>query len=273
MSFTEVMLRVLPPVNGQQPHIAGHCVEQRANGPHGSTDFNYIGGQSGLNLQHPKVYACAMQKTINPEGGGEQPIQVNRFKNLYPDEYVELFESQGWHVDNSSDVTRMYYQDPGFANGAKLELAELKKQLRRGCSEGTYGKVVQCKPVSAFSCAIGSPSYVELQISDFIVRLRDVLLLTPNTYNFTVGQLFLSALGRAVALDESVNRPVNVVINLKKALDKFFLQNPSVSKDVSTWGINHEKYEWKIVELYGPGRAGMTEPADRYNKLKGALNV
>jgi hypothetical protein len=57
MSFTEVMLRVLPPVNGQQPHITGHYGEQRANGAHGGTDFNYIGGQSGLNLQYPKVHA------------------------------------------------------------------------------------------------------------------------------------------------------------------------------------------------------------------------
>ncbi|MEO8646151.1 peptidoglycan DD-metalloendopeptidase family protein [Pseudomonas sp.] len=57
MSFAEVMLRVLPPVNGQQPHITGHYGEQRPSGPHGGTDFNYIGGQAGINLQYPKVYA------------------------------------------------------------------------------------------------------------------------------------------------------------------------------------------------------------------------
>lgn len=157
--------------------------------------------------------------------------------------------------------------------GERLEGDQLKNKLRTGCGEATYGKVVQCKPVSVFPCAIGSESYVELQISDFIVRLREVLLLSPNTYSFTVGELFLSALGRAAALDESVNRPSNVVVNLKKALDKFFLQNPNVSKDVSTWGSNHAAYELKIADLYGPGRIGMTEPADRYNKLKGVLNA
>lgn len=114
------------------------------------------------------------------------------------------------------------------------------------------------------------PGYAPNRLND---RLIDVLLLTPNAYNFTVGQLFLSALGRAVALDESVNRPSNVVKNLKKALDKFFILNPSVSKDVSTWGSNHATYELKVVEIYGPGRVGMTEPADRYNKIKGALSV
>jgi hypothetical protein len=83
----------------------------------------------------------------------------------------------------------------------------------------------------------------------------------------------LSALGQATALDENVNRPSNVVKNLKKALDKFFLENPNVSKDITTWGSNHADYERKITEIYGPGRPGMTEPADRYNKIKAALNV
>nr|WP_260416116.1 hypothetical protein [Pseudomonas cichorii] len=219
------------------------------------------------------ITAGAMQKTINSQGAGELPIQVNKFKNLYPDEYIELFESQGWYLDLSSPEPKMYYQDSEFSSGEKLEGALLKSRLRAGCEEATYGKVIQSKPVSVMSCAIGSPSYIEVQISDFVIRLRDVLTQTPNTYNFTVGQLFLSALGRAAALDENVNRPSNVVKNLKKALDKFFQQNPSVSKDITTWGSNHAAYEWEITEIYGPGRPGMTDPADRYNKLKVALNV
>ncbi|MCP1481909.1 hypothetical protein J2Y88_004220 [Pseudomonas chlororaphis] len=219
------------------------------------------------------ITAGAMQKTINPQGAGELPAQVARFKSLYPDEYVELFENQGWHLDLSSDDPKMYYQDSAFSNGEKLEGAQLKSKLRVGCEEATYGNVIQCKPVSVMACAIGSPSYVKLQILDFIKRLREVLLKTPNTYNFTVGQLFLSALGQATALDENVNRPSNVVKNLKKALDKFFLENPNVSKDITTWGSNHADYERKITEIYGPGRPGMTEPADRYNKIKAALNV
>jgi len=219
------------------------------------------------------ITAGAMQKTINPQGAGELPAQVARFKSLYPDEYVELFESQGWHLDLSSDDPKMYYQDSAFSNGERLEGAQLKSKLRVGCEEATYGNVVQCKPVSVMACAIGSPSYVKLQILDFVKRLREVLLKTPNTYNFTIGQLFLSELGQATALDENVNRPSNVVKNLKKALDKFFLENPAVSKDLTTWGSNHADYERKIIEIYGPGRPGMTEPADRYNKIKAALNV
>jgi hypothetical protein len=74
-------------------------------------------------------------------------------------------------------------------------------------------------------------------------------------------------------LDERVNRPGNVVRNIRRALDKFITLNPSVSKDVSTWGDNHAAYESKIVETYGKDRSEMTEPEDRYNKIKAALNV
>ncbi|WP_206098342.1 hypothetical protein, partial [Pseudomonas viridiflava] len=75
MSFAGVMLRVLPPVNGVQPHITGHYGEQRASGPHGGTDFNYVGGQSGINLQNPKVYA-PIAGTVTFVGGSYGSIKI-----------------------------------------------------------------------------------------------------------------------------------------------------------------------------------------------------
>ncbi|WP_460111944.1 peptidoglycan DD-metalloendopeptidase family protein [Pseudomonas sp. H3_D04] len=75
MSFAEVMLRVLPPVNGQQPHITGHYGEQRPSGPHGGTDFNYIGGQNGINLQYPKVYA-PIAGVVTFTGGSYGTIKI-----------------------------------------------------------------------------------------------------------------------------------------------------------------------------------------------------
>jgi hypothetical protein len=219
------------------------------------------------------ITAGAMQKTINSQGAGELPIQVNNFKNLYPDEYTKLFENQGWYLDLSSGEPKMHYQHPEFSGGQKLVAGELKNKLRSECDASTYGKIIQCRPVSVMACAVGSSPYIKLQIYDFIKRLRKVLLETPNTYDFTIGQLFLSTLGRATALDESVNRPANVVKNLKRALDKFFLQNPSISKDITTWGSNHAMHERKITDIYGPDRPGMTDPTDRYNKIKADLNA
>jgi hypothetical protein len=46
--------------------------------------------------------------------------------------------------------------------------------------------------------------------------LRDVLLKVPNTYSFSIGKVFRSALGQATALDENVNRPGKVAANVKK---------------------------------------------------------
>lgn len=219
------------------------------------------------------ITAGAMQKTINPDGEGELPIQVKKFKELYPDEFFELFESQGWYLDISAAKPRMYYQHPDFLDGEKFEGEDLRKKLKLGFSLATYGKVVECKPVSVMSCAVGSSLYVELQITDFIDRLRDVLLKVPGTYGFSIGKVFLSALGQATALDENVNRPSKVATNVKRALDKFFLQNPGVSKDITTWGVNHPIYERKILDIYGPDRPEMTDPGPRFIKLKAALNV
>ena len=221
------------------------------------------------------ITAGAMQKTIKEAtGAGELADQVKKFKDRYHDEYLELFEGQGWYLDLSSAVAKMYYQHPEFLDGRKLEKAELKNALRLGCSQSTQGHLIECKPVSVLSCAIGSSSYVELQISDFITRLRDVLLESPTSYNFKIGDLFKSEFGMATVLDESVNRPSHVPDSVKRALDKFFLAHATVSRDVATWGSNHAAYEREILVYYGTGtnRGNMTDGPIRHNNLKVALN-
>jgi putative chitinase len=57
MSYRDVMNVVLPPTVGTSVHITGHYGEMRAKGPHGGSDFNYAGGQSGINLTHPTVHS------------------------------------------------------------------------------------------------------------------------------------------------------------------------------------------------------------------------
>jgi len=220
------------------------------------------------------ITAGAMQKTIKVTGAGELPTQVKKFKDIYPDEYLELFEGQGWFLDLSSSNAKMYYQDAEFLDGQKLEGQSLKEKLRVGCSQSTLGNVIQCKPVSVLSCAIGSQSYVEVQILDFITRLRNVLLEVPTSYNFKIGELFKSEFGRATVLDESVNRPSHVPDSVKRALDKFFLAHAAVSKDVATWGSSHSAYEREILVYYGTGnnRGNMTDGPIRHNNLKVALN-
>ena len=57
MSYQDVMDIMLPAQHRTTPHITGHYGEVRAKGPHGGSDFNYAGGQSGVNLQHPGIHS------------------------------------------------------------------------------------------------------------------------------------------------------------------------------------------------------------------------
>ncbi len=57
-SFDEAMRTMLPPKNGVAPHITSDFGDRTINGrhdDHGGVDFNYVGGQAGINLRHPTV--------------------------------------------------------------------------------------------------------------------------------------------------------------------------------------------------------------------------
>ena len=56
-SFDQAMRVMLPPQAGIAPHVTGHYGEQRGERAHGGTDFNYVGGQAGINLAHPTVHS------------------------------------------------------------------------------------------------------------------------------------------------------------------------------------------------------------------------
>jgi len=56
-SFDSAMRRMLPPHDGIAPHITGRYGEHRGHRAHGGTDFNYVGGQTGINLAHPIVHS------------------------------------------------------------------------------------------------------------------------------------------------------------------------------------------------------------------------
>ena len=53
--FDAAMQQMMPPQAGVKPHITGQYGEDRGSKNHGGVDFNYVGGQSGRNLQHPVV--------------------------------------------------------------------------------------------------------------------------------------------------------------------------------------------------------------------------
>ncbi|WP_378172711.1 hypothetical protein [Aquimarina sp. SS2-1] len=208
--------------------------------------------------------AGAMQKTVNPTGQGEFPIQVAEFKDSNPEKYKCLFEHCGWTVENNT----MFYKDPDDPNAQKITGSDLKRKIREGFDASTFGSRIKCKPLEPIVNAVNDNDFQVKQIEDFISRLRDkVLPIVPRGYSHTLGDFLTSRLGRATALDHHINRPAYVRNDLGNSLNNFFTRNPNVSKNPLTWGENHQVYENEILEHYGYNRRG-TDMADRFNKMK-----
>ncbi|WP_223879100.1 M23 family metallopeptidase [Chitinimonas arctica] len=66
---------MLPSQNGVNPHVTGNYGESRSGGPHGGTDFNYVGGQTGTNLTHPTINA-PIDGTVTFVGGQYGTIKI-----------------------------------------------------------------------------------------------------------------------------------------------------------------------------------------------------
>jgi LysM repeat protein len=77
------MNTILPQSGGKSAHVTGHYGEQRKNGPHKGVDFNYHGGQTGINLSNPKVHS-PVDGTVEFVGGNYGTISIrDADKNLH----------------------------------------------------------------------------------------------------------------------------------------------------------------------------------------------
>ena len=74
-SYEHTMQVMLPPQNGVKPHITGHFGEHRGEKAHGGSDFNYVGGQTGRNLQHPTIHA-PIAGTVTSVGGRYGTVMI-----------------------------------------------------------------------------------------------------------------------------------------------------------------------------------------------------
>ncbi|GAA0872267.1 hypothetical protein GCM10009117_14140 [Gangjinia marincola] len=225
--------------------------------------------------------AGAMQKTINPTGQGEFPIQVAEFKELNPEKYNCLFESCGWTVEENT----MYYQDLSNSDSQRVTGRQLKNLIREGFNASEFRNYLDCKPLEPILKAVKDPDFQAKQIDDFIDRLRNrVLPTTPVGYNNTIGEYLNSALGHATVLDHHINRPAYLDNDFGSALDVFFRQvdreierynvNRSsdeqlqpVSRNPNEWGNNHARYEQRILDIYGVNRRG-TDMPERYRRMQ-----
>ncbi|WP_421548582.1 hypothetical protein [Pseudomonas sp. QD4] len=199
-----------------------------------------------------------MQKTINPQGQGELYDQVVKFKNRHLTLYDEFFEDCEWSVKGCEFSYR------GLTKGA------LVKEIRKEFSFTSTSGKKESQILAPFLNLIRSDEYVELQVMDFIDRLRLVVSLVPSGQVYQIKQYLTSHLGHALVLDHHINRPTYVVRDLGASLLRFFQANPEVSKVPGDWGQYHQSYEKKILEDYGTTRQ-MTDATARYHALRSRL--
>jgi hypothetical protein len=228
------------------------------------------------------ITAGAMQKTINPNGYGELPIQMWEFKTAYPDKYACYVENCKWliteekteTINAAGTVTNTTYRYKASYDG--LTGAALKTKVREGFESSKFRSKVECKPMEPIINLMKDEDYQKKQIEDFIKRMNSALAKSPTRYSSnTISDFIHSNLGKAVVLDHDVNRPGQVRNCFGAALDTFFGTNPTVSKRPSDWGAQFARNETAILEIYGPLRGAgsytMTNATLRYNSLKTKL--
>jgi hypothetical protein len=215
------------------------------------------------------VTVGAMQKTMNPQGYGEFPIQMWEFKQEYPDRFKTLFFNCGWDVKKEVEQNgkvikyRAYYQNNTGS--------ELKSTIREGFEESNFKNKVQCIPIEPLINAAKDICFQSKQIEDFIDRLKNKVLVTiPDGYEYKLSDYLKSKLGKATALDHHINRPAHLGSYFGASLGRFFESHPSVSKNPNEWGVKHNEYETIIIEDYGTTRSG-TDMVNRYKKIKAKL--
>lgn len=99
-SFDDVMKVMLPAQNGVSPHVTGHYGEHRDKGDHGGVDFNYVGGQTGINKQHPTINAPISGK-VTFVGGQYGTIKIEDAQG----NSHEILHTQSQSVKEGQQVT------------------------------------------------------------------------------------------------------------------------------------------------------------------------
>jgi hypothetical protein len=227
------------------------------------------------------ITAGAMQKTVkdtfNPKsspvvdfrGKGELSSQFSKFKSLHPELYNNHAVSCGWTVEGDGSTAVIYYNDSIITSGDKITGSDLKYLIREGSVKETYGHVVYNKPLAALLKVILLPEYLDIQVMDFIDRLHSAESNSVSD-DYKIKDFVKSKFGRAVILDQSVNRPGYVVRDFRKAIDNYYTHNSKVNRDPTKWGgdfINNEK---NLLEEYKLTRE-MTDSVARFNSLKAKL--
>ena len=116
-TFDQTMQVMLPVQAGVKPHVTGEFGEHRAHKPHGGTDFNYVGGQHGRNLQHPTVNA-PISGTVTFVGGDYGTVKIRDAQgNSHEILHMQSTQvKQGQHIEAGDPIGTMGGRGPKGAN-------------------------------------------------------------------------------------------------------------------------------------------------------------
>jgi hypothetical protein len=116
-SWNDIMNRVLP-LSGNRTHRIGSPygeVRPVGSSPHGGIDFNYSGGQTGINLTNPPLYAPVSGTIVGRVGGPDGTISI-RDNNGY---IHQILHTQDRYVRTNDEVAAGQPIGTMGATGAK----------------------------------------------------------------------------------------------------------------------------------------------------------
>ncbi len=218
----------------------------------------------------------AMQKTVNPGGQGELPVQLREFRDDPATQSVfdRVLGSKGYSLDRpilgkNKDGSIKYgsdtlsYIDPKTPNASSITGSDLSDFIRNNRDRWP-------DTLGPFRELGRTPEFQRKQILDFNDRLTKSLNVTPKGYSNSIGDYVTSEHGSALVLDQDVNAPGNVSRNFGQALNQFYTANPKISTDPTTWtAAERAGHEAAIIENYSKLRVG-TDMAGRAARLAGA---
>ena len=109
-SFDDVMRTMLPTQGGVNPHVTSRFGHRTLNGrpdDHGGVDFNYVGGQNGVNLRHPTVHSPVSGEVVF-SGGQYGTVKIRDGQgNLH-----EILHLDSRSVQVTNPPTRVEAGDP-----------------------------------------------------------------------------------------------------------------------------------------------------------------
>lgn len=140
-AFDDIMRTMLPTQGGVDPHVTSRFGQRTLNGradDHGGVDFNYVGGQAGVNLRHPTVHA-PVSGVVVFSGGQYGTVKIRDDQgNLH-----EVLHLDARAVQVTDPPTRVQAGDPigtmggRGPNGAGQYAQHVHYQVREAGNLGT----------------------------------------------------------------------------------------------------------------------------------------